>query len=87
MRSCGPSVHGLTPALDIEFIRNSWGMNLDPMVQKEPGTGLNELRMSRAIINACRPFERAVRGDFPEVVEPSPSTKEIVLSKWKDLLT
>ena len=75
------------PALDIEFIRNSWGMNLDPMVQKTPGSGLSELRMSRAIINACRPFERTLRGDFPEVVEPSPSMKETVLSKWGDLLT
>lgn len=74
------------PALDIEFIRNSWGMNLDPMVQRGPGVGLNELRMSRAIINACRPFERTLRGDFPEVVETSPSIKESVLSKWGDLL-
>jgi UbiD family decarboxylase len=74
------------PAENIEFIRNSWGMNLDPMVKMKPDSRLGELRMSRAIINACRPFDRAIRGDFPEVVEPSPEMKEKVHAKWKDIL-
>jgi UbiD family decarboxylase len=74
------------PAENIEFIRNSWGMNLDPMVKIGPDSRLGELRMSRAIINACRPFDRAIRGDFPEVVEPSAEMKEKVFEKWKEIL-
>ncbi len=75
------------PATDIEFIRNSWGMNLDPMVRQTPGMESTELQMSRAIINACRPFNRVLKGDFPQVVEPSLEVKERVLSKWPEILT
>ena len=75
------------PASDIEFIRNSWGMNLDPMVHQTPGQESAELRMSRSIINACRPFARALKGDFPEVVEPGSEVRERVLSRWPEIIT
>lgn len=74
------------PAENIEFIRNSWGMNLDPMVKIEHDSQLGELRMSRAIINACKPFDRFIRGDFPEVVDPPVEMKDKILAKWEDIL-
>jgi UbiD family decarboxylase len=56
------------PAHSIEFVRASFGMALDPMVERGPDDALNELSMSRAVINACRPLKRAQRGDWPDVV-------------------
>ncbi len=73
------------PAESIEFIRHSWGMNLDPMVEHGEEYGLQELSMSRGIINACRPFHRALRGEFPAVVESSPDVREAVRQKWSQL--
>ncbi|HWP34576.1 MAG TPA: UbiD family decarboxylase [Thermodesulfobacteriota bacterium] len=73
------------PVKSIEFIRDAWGMNLDPMVERGPDTRPQELRMSRALIDACRPIGRLLRGDFPAVVEPSPAVKAAVLEKWRAL--
>ncbi len=73
------------PAESIEFIRDSWGMNLDPMVEQGEESRLQELSMSRGIINACRPFRRALRGEFPAVVESSPGVRDAVRKKWTRL--
>lgn len=70
------------PVKSIEFIRDSWGMNLDPMVEQDQDSRLEELAMSRGIINACRPLKRSLRGDFPAVVESSPEVREAVRAKW-----
>jgi len=44
----------------------------------QPGEkGLN----SRAVIDACRPFEWMK--DFPPVAESSPELKEKIYNKWK----
>ncbi len=75
------------PARSIEFIKDSWGINLDPMVEAAGDSGLQELAMSRGIINACRPFQRALRGDFPAVVESSPEVRGAVRRKWSELLS
>jgi UbiD family decarboxylase len=56
------------PVESVEFIRHSWGMALDPMVERGPDDALNELPMSRAVVNACMPFRRRSRGTFPEAV-------------------
>src|SRR5258707_12403668 len=45
------------PVEDIEFFRRAWSTPLDPLLDKASSTN------SRAVIDACRPFERL--GDFP----------------------
>jgi UbiD family decarboxylase len=74
------------PAESIEFIRTSWGMALDPMVERGPEDALNELSMSRAIINACRPLRRANRGDWPNVVTVPAEVAQRVLARYSDVL-
>ena len=48
------------PVNDIDFVRNTWASPLDPMVPHDAKSYVN----SRAIIDACRPFDRL--RDFPE---------------------
>ncbi len=74
------------PAESIEFIRDSFGMNLDPMVEHGDEYRLQDLSMSRGIINACKPFHRVLSGEFPQVVESSPEVREAVRRKWSELL-
>jgi 4-hydroxy-3-polyprenylbenzoate decarboxylase len=66
------------PACDIEFVRRTWSGPLDPMLDKASSTN------SRAIIDACRPFER--RADFPVVARASPELREGVRTKFADIL-
>src|SRR5262249_56154313 len=66
------------PANDIEFVRRTWSGPLDPMLDKASSTN------SRAIIDACRPFER--RADFPVVARASPELHEAVRKKFADIL-
>lgn len=56
------------PVDAIEFIRHSWGMALDPMVERAPDDSLGALSMSRAVINACQPYRRRAQGTFPAPV-------------------
>ncbi|MDR0360883.1 MAG: UbiD family decarboxylase, partial [bacterium] len=74
------------PATSIELIRHSWGMALDPMVVRGSGQELNELAMSRAVINACKPIERLQRGEFPASVVVPDELRERLLARWGDLL-
>ncbi len=74
------------PAESIEFIRHSWGMALDPMVERGPDDALNELPMSRAVVNACRPFKRHARGTFPVVVTVDDDVASRVTEKYPDVL-
>lgn len=73
------------PSDSIEFIRNSWGMALDPMVERGPEDALNELPMSRAVINACQPFKRRQRGTFPPAVTVPAEVAARVTSKYPEL--
>ncbi|GAA1322429.1 UbiD family decarboxylase, partial [Pseudonocardia xinjiangensis] len=68
------------PERDIETMRYGWGSKLDPMLP-EGAPAYN----SRAIIDACRPFER--RADFPRVAQSSPEYLRGVRQKWGHLLT
>jgi len=66
------------PANDIEFVRRAWSGPLDPLLDKASSTN------SRAIIDACRPFERLK--DFPPVAQASPQLRRQVREKFAGIL-
>jgi len=66
------------PVADIEFIRRAWSGPLDPMLDKASSTN------SRAVIDACRPFERLK--DFPPVARASPELVKQVSEKFAHIL-
>ena len=74
------------PAESIEFIRHSWGMALDPMVERGEGDRLDALPMSRAVINACQPYKRRVQGTFPAAVTVPPAVAARATEKYPQLL-
>jgi UbiD family decarboxylase len=67
------------PEQSIEIIRRCWSGPLDPRIPKGM-KGFN----SRAIIDACRPYDW--KDEFPKVVESSPSLMEATLRKWQDVI-
>jgi UbiD family decarboxylase len=67
------------PVEDIEFIRKTWSGPLDPRIPR--GVWYN----SRAIIDACRPFERLE--DFPIVARSSPELRERIERKFAHILS
>jgi UbiD family decarboxylase len=66
------------PVEDIEYIRRAWSGPLDPLLDKASSTN------SRAVIDACRPFERLK--DFPMVARASVELREKVSAKFADIL-
>jgi UbiD family decarboxylase len=66
------------PANDIDFVRRAWSGPLDPLLERTSSTN------SRAIIDACRPFERLK--DFPRVACASPELRQRVQDKFADIL-
>jgi UbiD family decarboxylase len=64
------------PAEDIDFIRKMWSSPLDPLVPHGAAASFN----SRAVIDACRPYERLK--DFPKVARASPELLAHVKSKF-----
>jgi 4-hydroxy-3-polyprenylbenzoate decarboxylase len=66
------------PAQDIEIMRRSWGSRVDPLVE-DAAVPYN----TRAIIDACRPFEKFAT--FPRVAEASPALVRDTVTKWKEL--
>lgn len=66
------------PSEDIEFIKRAWSGPLDPILTESSGTN------SRALIDACRPFERLK--DFPAVARASDGLRNAVAEKFKDQL-
>jgi 4-hydroxy-3-polyprenylbenzoate decarboxylase len=68
------------PARDIEVMNRTWGSKLDPLsVEGEPSYN------SRAIIDACRPYERLET--FPRVAESDPAFLREIERKWRDALS
>jgi 4-hydroxy-3-polyprenylbenzoate decarboxylase len=59
-------------------VRGTWSGALDP--RKRVGDNLN----SRALVDACRPFEWI--DEFPHVAESSPELMEATIDKWGHLL-
>jgi len=66
------------PTEDIDFIRKAWSGPLDPRIPR--GTTTN----SRAVIMACRPYERIA--EFPAVAEASQEQLARVAAKFRDVL-
>jgi len=66
------------PAADIDFIRRAWSGPLDPIFDRPSSTN------SRAVIDACRPFERLK--DFPPVARASSELLAKVRAKFADAL-
>lgn len=69
------------PVNDIDFIRNAMGSKNDPMSVTYRSKAMFS---SRAIIDACRPFDHI--DDFPPVAEASPKLQEEVRAKWNHLV-
>lgn len=67
------------PASDIEILRRTWGSKLDPMLPPDapPFT-------SRAVIDACRPYERL--DSFPKVAQTDPAYLSSALARWGHVL-
>lgn len=66
------------PGRDIDVMRLSWGSRVDPLNPEGSMTYNN-----RALIDACRPFER--RDAFPQVVDSPAALLEKVALRWPDL--
>ena len=66
------------PESSIEIIRRCWSGPLDPIIPKSQ-KGFN----SRAIIDACRPYEW--RDEFPDTVDVEENLKRQVMEKWKEI--
>ena len=68
------------PVADIDFIRAMWSTPLDPLIP--PGS--KAYHSNRAVIDACKPYERLK--DFPKVARASPEMLAKVKEKFSDLL-
>jgi len=68
------------PERDIDILRRCWSGPLDPIVPVER-KGFN----SRAIIDACKPYERLE--SFPKVVQVSDTRREATMAKWSNLFS
>ncbi|MEE8213649.1 MAG: UbiD family decarboxylase [Alphaproteobacteria bacterium] len=66
------------PSADIDFIRSAWSGPLDPLLKS--GEELN----SRAIVDACRPWDW--KDDFPPVAAASPGLMSKTRERWRHLL-
>ncbi len=73
------------PATDIDFIRKAWSTRLDPMKSADSVPEADAFYNTRAIIDACIPYER--RKDFPLRNAYTPELKDRILDKWKDVMT
>jgi 4-hydroxy-3-polyprenylbenzoate decarboxylase len=67
------------PAGDIEIMRRCWGSKLDPMLPEGA-----PLYTSRAIIDACRPYERLAT--FPRVAQGEPEFLRGVHERWSSFI-
>jgi 4-hydroxy-3-polyprenylbenzoate decarboxylase len=65
------------PAEDIEITRKCWSSRTDPL------TGRDIYYNSRAMVDACIPYER--RQDFPKVAETSAELREQMLRKYPSI--
>ena len=68
------------PEYDIDIVRRCWSGPLDPIIPLER-KGFS----SRAIVDACKPYERLKT--FPKVAKVSPKVQAAVLEKWSSLFS
>ncbi|MDP2726992.1 MAG: UbiD family decarboxylase, partial [Dehalococcoidia bacterium] len=64
------------PQQDIDIMRKCWSSKTDPLIRKESTSYFN----SRAIIDACRPFDWI--DEFPPVSESSPELCKRITEKF-----
>jgi UbiD family decarboxylase len=69
------------PATDIDILRHCWSNPLDPMISSAEKQA-KRFWNSRAIINACRPWDRLQANDFPPVAEATPALLQATKKKW-----
>jgi 3-polyprenyl-4-hydroxybenzoate decarboxylase len=67
------------PEQDIDILRHAWSNPLDPMLTADDKAG-RRLWNSRALINACKPFDRLA--SFAPVAEASPELTRATKEKW-----
>lgn len=70
------------PASDIDILRQAWSNPLDPTITDEDKAH-HRLWNSRAILNACKPYDRLTT--FAPVAEASPSLTKATKEKWAHL--
>jgi 3-polyprenyl-4-hydroxybenzoate decarboxylase len=70
------------PATDIDIVRHTWTNSLDPMLTDEDKSNAG-LWNSRAIINACKPYDRL--RTFAPVAEASPELTQATQERWGHL--
>ncbi|MDP2646049.1 MAG: UbiD family decarboxylase [Desulfobacterales bacterium] len=68
------------PEKDIDIVRRLWASSLDPIAPRST----RDYFSSRAIIDACKPFEW--KDQFPREIQVSPELYRRVTDKWKDVL-
>jgi UbiD family decarboxylase len=66
------------PAEDIDFIRRAWGSPADPL-NRDPKIPFG----SRAIIDACRPYEW--KDDFPRLAASDPEELRAIRERFPDV--
>ena len=66
------------PEEDIDILRKNWSSRLDPLVFGD------KLYNSRAVIDACIPYEH--RDDFPQIAQTSPEYKKVMMDKYGELI-
>ena len=64
------------PEKDIDIVRRAWSTPLDTMIRKPTNAFFN----SRAVIDACKPYEWI--DEFPQAISTSPEWEEKVQAKW-----
>ena len=69
------------PIEDVDIIRKAWSSTRDPMVIPDTGNFNN-----RILIDACVPYSRLMKGEFPPVVEVSPELTKTLVEKWKGIV-
>ena len=67
------------PSEGIDIIRDTWSSYLDPKIPREKKEK-GQLTNSRAIVNACRPFN--MLKEYPEVSAIDHETRQRITSKW-----
>jgi 3-polyprenyl-4-hydroxybenzoate decarboxylase len=70
------------PAQDIDIVRRAYSQRLDPMIPQ--GTPRDQTFSSRAVIDACIPYDRLK--DFPPVAAISPEYAAKIRAKWGKML-
>jgi hypothetical protein len=70
--------HALRSVTDIDIVQKAWSSGRDPMFL--PGNFNN-----RILIDACQPYNRKLRGEFPKVVEVPENVREQLRRRFSQI--